>query len=358
MQANPPDLFDPAYTDSVGREVIEPLIKHYFRLKVVGYENMPPPTDGRPVIFVANHAGRTFPWDAVLLDYAVTDFWQKKYGMLTRNKPRPLAAPELSGHPRLFPYRLQNWWHRVGCLDATALNFGRLLKQNQNVIIFPEGIPGIARDFKDRYQLLPFPTALLRLAHRYNALIVPVSIVGSEYFHPYARRVGWIDRIGKRLGLPFLPLSPFSVWLPLLPWLFFSALPVPTTVVFSPPLEPVQPHAEGGWEDLTNDLRQHCQQQLNQARALYERGMKWGELLLTWLNAPEPFWRLLPFYWPWRFLTHARRNSPHLFPDAPPPWWFWLPFLGWNTPPPTLTTEPQRMTATQGKLNETAFTPL
>ena len=338
------DLFDPAYTDSVGHEVIEPLIKYYFRLKVEGYENLPGPHEGRSLIFIANHAGRTFPWDAVLLAYTVNDHWQKEYDLPTRDLPRALSAPELSSHPRLFPFRLKNWWHRVGCVDATAINFARLLKQKQHIIVFPEGVPGIARDFKDRYQLLPFPTALCRLAQHHNARIVPISIVGSEYFHPYARRYPWLDRLGQRFGLPFLPLSPFSVWLPFLPWLFFSALPVPTTVVIGPPLEPTQPGPDGDWESLTEELRQHCQKQLNTARATYECGMKWRELFLTWWHAPEPFWHYLPLYWPWRFLAHARRHAAHLFPDAPPPWWFWLPIIGWNTPPAAF--NPQTASAT------------
>ncbi len=332
MSANHHNLFDAEYAENLVREVLEPVIKFYFRLKTVGQEHIPAPDNGRPVIFVANHAGRSFPWDGVLLEYAIGHQWVHLLGYDTTFKPQSLIAPELSQHPRLLPYRLHNWWYRLGCSDATASNFVRLLKHNQNVVIFPEGIPGIAKDFKDRYQLLPFPTPLVRLAQRYNALIVPVSIVGSEYFHPFARKVGWLNRIGQRLGLPFLPLSPFSVWLPLLPWLFYSALPAPVTVVFGEPLEPDEPTAHETWDEVSAQLHHHCQEQLNQARASYEHGMDWGGLLVSLLRAPEPFWKLLPMFWPWRFLTHARRY-PRLFPELPPRWWFYAPVLGWADPP-------------------------
>lgn len=344
------EQFDPTYTESVGREVIEPLADHYFRLKTVGLEQLPGPNSERPIIFVANHAGRTFPWDAVLLDLAISRHWLEEYGVGVRNKPSPLVAPELSRSERLIPYRLQNWWHRVGCVDATASNFVRLLKRREHTIIFPEGIPGIARDFKYRYQLLPFPTPLVRLAQRHNAWLVPVSIIGSEYFHPFARRVDWIEKLGKRLGLPFLHLSPLTALLPLLPWLFYAALPAPTTIVFGPPLEPEQPGEDlPNWEAVSQRLRQRCQQQLNEARSSYERGMDWPGLVSSLVKAPEPFWKLLPSYWPQRFIQHARRHAPHLFPELTPAWWFWLPFIGWAKPPvaPTPLTVPQFMSEPQ-----------
>ncbi len=332
MSSNSRNLFDPTYAESVGWEVVEPLVLHYFRLQVVGAENIPDGHSEQPIIFVANHAGRTFPWDGIVLDYAVGRHWIQEYGLDVSNRPRPLVAPDLSTHQRLLPFRLANWWHRMGCIDATATNLARCLKSGQHTLIFPEGIPGIARDFKDRYQLLPFPTPLVRLARQYNARLVPVSIIGSEYYHPYSRQVGWLKRIGQQLGLPFLPLSPFTVFLPFLPWLFYAALPVPTTVLFGQPFNATDLQGADA-EALAEDLRRHCQTQLNQARTLYERGMDWPGLLASLLKAKEPFWKLLPSYWPQRFIKHARRHSPQLFPKLPPAWWFLAPLLGWFNPP-------------------------
>lgn len=336
--------FDIRYAEAVGREVIAPLAEHYFRLRVEGLENIPAP-DGRPVIFLANHAGRCLPWDAILLDYALSRYWVDELGVKPEDKPRSLAAPELSNHPLLVPFRLKRWWHRVGCIDATARNFQRMLREGKSVIIFPEGIPGIARDFRKRYQLLPFSTSVVRMALRYNARLVPISIIGSEHFHPYANRSRLTDALAKRLRLPFLPLSPFTLLLPLLPWSFYMALPAPVTIAVGTPFELAETIAqdEAGWEEETEKLRQDCQRQLNEARARYEKGWRWLELVRSLLNAPEPAWKLLPFAWPHRFITHARRRGAYLFPVMPSPWRFLIPVLGWI--PPAENPQPESVVA-------------
>ncbi len=333
--------FDPAYAESMGRQVVEPLLDYYFRLKMVGLENIPDPHDERPIIFVANHAGRTFPWDAILLDYGLSREWVERRGLAVTEKPRSLAAPELSATVRLLPYRIPGWWEKAGCVDATAANFARLLRQGRHVIIFPEGIAGIARDYRYRYQLLPFPTPLVRLARTYNAWIVPVSIIGSEYYHPFARRVGWMSRIATLLKVPYLHLSPFSPFLPLFPWLFYAALPIPTTIYFGPALEPQSAQSQPpDWEAVSENLRQHCQRQLNEARTKFRRGLDLPGLIAALHRAPEPFWKLLPFYWPQRFIKHAQNYAPRLFPSLPPDWWFLLPIIGWFKPPTLPAEEP------------------
>lgn len=325
--------FDVRYAESVGREVIEPLAKYYFRLKTEGLEQLPDPKEGRPIIFLANHAGRCLPWDAILLDYTLSRYWVDELGLPTEDKPRSMAAAELSDHPLLVPFRLHNWWRRVGCLDATARNFHTLLKKGRSVIIFPEGIAGIARDFRDRYQLLPFSSSVVRMADRHDAWLVPVSIIGSEHFHPYANRSRFTDAIAKRLRLPFLPLSPFTFLLPLCPWIFYMALPAPVTIVIGAPYQLKEDVSdEAGWEAATEKLRQECQHELNQARAKHEKGWNWVELVRSLLSAPEPLWKLLPFGWPYRFISHARRKASYLFPNTPAPWRFLVPVLGWLKP--------------------------
>lgn len=326
-------VFDARYAEAVGREVIGPLATHYFRLKVVGLEQLNLPQDGRATIFLANHAGRCLPWDAILLDYALGRYWVDDLGRPTKDKPRSLAAIELSEHPLLVPFRLNNWWRKVGCLDATARNFQQLVKAGKAVIIFPEGIAGIARDFRERYQLLPFSSSVVRMAAHYDARIVPISIVGPEYFHPYARRTKITDALAKKLQLPFLHLSPFLGLLAGGPWFFYMALPAPVTVVVGKPyqLENIDFTKEAEWETATEKLRQHCQSELNQARAHYERGWQWWGLVKSLLSAPEPFWKLLPPAWPHRFIKHAEATAPNLFPHTTSPWHFLLPVLGWFT---------------------------
>ncbi len=328
--------FDARYAESAGEEVVGPLAEYYFRLKVIGLENLPHPEAGGPsLIFMANHAGRCLPWDAILLDYAISRHWRDNYGIGVQDKPRSLAAPALSHHPMLLPFRLKNWWQRMGCVDATARNFQKLVKAGKPVIIFPEGIPGIGRDFKDRYQLLPFATSVVRIAARNEAMLVPVSIIGSEHFHPYANRSRLTDFIAEKLKLPFLHLSPF-VFLPILgTWFFYMALPAPVTIVIGEPFALENPDTlnnEAAWEIETEKLREMCQEQINEARLKYEHGWQWLGLVKSLLSAPEPFWKYLPFAWPYRFINHARRKGAHLFPETVPPWQFLVSILAWLTP--------------------------
>jgi 1-acyl-sn-glycerol-3-phosphate acyltransferase len=327
------EWFDPDYAFDLAQNVIAPLAKHYFRLQQVGLENIPTPYSGRPIIYAANHAGRSFPWDGILLDYAISTFYHDQHGIKVEDKPRTLVAPQVSEFKRNFPYRLENWWYRVGCVDAKAKNFMDLLRQGKDVIIFPEGVPGIERDFKDRYQLVQFQTSVLRLAIRFNALIVPVTIVGSEYFHPYARKVDWLDEVAKKFKFPFLHLSPLTVMLPFMPFLYYTVLPAKVTINFGQPLEPTALINEGeGWETGVDKLRQHVQKLLNKDRARYEKGYEFKKLIASLRESEEPFWKLLPTYWPHRFIKHARESFPDRFEAYPNPWWFYLPIAGLTDP--------------------------
>ncbi len=48
---------------------------------------------------------------------------------------------------------IPDFWHRVGCVDASLENFESLLADNQEVLIFPEGVEGIGKGFEKRYQI-------------------------------------------------------------------------------------------------------------------------------------------------------------------------------------------------------------
>jgi len=325
--------FHPAYAIDLAREVLDPLAKYYFRLQQVGLEDLPDPNQGRSIIFAANHAGRSFPWDGILLDYAVSMYWHEQLGFPVEEKPRALVDRQVTLLKRNFLFRIVKWWYRVGCVDATARNFVNLLKQGKHVIIFPEGVPGIARDFKDRYKLMPFKTPMLRLATKHNAYIIPVTIVGSEYFHPYANRNRLFDIIARLLKLPYLHLSPIIFFLLVFPFMYYGVLPAPVTIHFGKPIEPSELIDEGmDWDTATERFRAIVQKQLEEDRKKYDRGNDFKGLISSLKRAPEPFWKLLPLYWPHRFIKHARKYTPEIFQTLPNPWWFWIPILGLYDP--------------------------
>jgi 1-acyl-sn-glycerol-3-phosphate acyltransferase len=95
-----------------------------------------------------------------------------------------------------------------------------MLENDECVMVFPEGVRGISKTFRQRYQLQRFGLGFLRLALETRAPIVPVGIVGSEEQVPTAAN---LEGLGRALGLPALPI-PYT--LPLLG--IFGLLPLPT----------------------------------------------------------------------------------------------------------------------------------
>ena len=88
------------------------------------------------------------------------------------------------------------------------------------MLIFPEGVPGVAKTFGERYRLRPFSPGFARMALEHDVPVVPVAVVGAEEIYPV---VGRAEGIGKAFGMPYLPLTPFFPVLGLL-----GALPLPT----------------------------------------------------------------------------------------------------------------------------------
>src|SRR5258706_193834 len=116
---------------------------------------------------------------------------------------------------------LQPWLRHLGEVRACPENGERLLLRDELVGVFPEGVKGIGKPFRDRYRLARFGRGgFVRLALKAGAPIVPVSIVGAEEIHPNVAR---LDFIGRPLGLPYFPMTPtFPALGPL------GAIPLPT----------------------------------------------------------------------------------------------------------------------------------
>ena len=72
--------------------------------------------------------------------------------------------------------------------------------------VFPEGVKGVGKPYKDRYRLARFGRGgFVRLALRTGAPIVPCAVVGAEEIHPMLARADWV---GRPLGLPYFPITP------------------------------------------------------------------------------------------------------------------------------------------------------
>lgn len=98
---------------------------------------------------------------------------------------------------------------RAGMVSGSRGNFRYLLDSGELVLVFPEGVPGISKGFKKRYQLQEWRVGHVELAIRHRAPVIPVAVIGAEE--------SWIQ-IAKLegfhlFGAPFLPvpLTPFPL---------------------------------------------------------------------------------------------------------------------------------------------------
>ncbi|MEM7409120.1 MAG: lysophospholipid acyltransferase family protein [Myxococcota bacterium] len=190
------------------------LYKYYFRVETHGIEHMP---EGR-VLVIANHAGQ-LPFDATMLSTAL---------LLEANPPRlarGMAEYFVSTVPMVNVIAA-----RGGAMAGTPRNCTLMLENEECVIAFPEGVRGMNKLYRDRYELQRFGLGFMRLALETDTPIVPVGIVGSEEQQPgFANLKG----LGRMIGMPALPITLGFPWLGPLGML---PLPVKYRIHFGKPL--------------------------------------------------------------------------------------------------------------------------
>jgi 1-acyl-sn-glycerol-3-phosphate acyltransferase len=179
----------------------------WWRVHVEGILNVP--SHGRALL-VGNHAGSLFPWDAFMIGTSILE-------------EHPL--------PRFARFLVVNWAFELPYVSAAIRKFGgvpaspynaiRLLEEDELVGVFPEGVKGTGKDFRDRYRLQRFGRGgFVEIALRTGAPIVPVAVVGSEEIYPKLAESGALARI---TGAPFFPITPtFPLLGPL------GAIPLPS----------------------------------------------------------------------------------------------------------------------------------
>ncbi|HBS06481.1 MAG TPA: hypothetical protein DEA96_16045 [Leptospiraceae bacterium] len=305
--------YDPEYAASVCRNVLDFLDKYYFRARLVGFDTLPH-TESRevPLIYAGNHSGMAFPWDALVLASTI----YRMQGYSEDHPVRALIAPALSRMRVMHPFFIDNFWHRIGGVDATLRNFDALThRPHQAVVIYPEGIAGIGKGFDHRYQLQRFSNSMLRMALKYHTDIVPVLTVNGEYINPYGYRVEMLNRIVQKIGLPFLPVGPLTTLVSMLPWSFYFGLPAKLTYVMGSRIR-IQELTDESYENISQKemnrlhgvVQQHFQNELN--RAVDEHGQDpyaLEELTELWWENRDKLAYILPTGWPLLFSEHERR---------------------------------------------------
>ncbi|MFO0594043.1 MAG: lysophospholipid acyltransferase family protein [Myxococcaceae bacterium] len=172
------------------------LYKNYFRVETHGVDKVPA---GR-VLLVSNHSGQ-LPFDASMIGVA----------MLTEAQPPRAIRSMVEKWVPTLPW-VSTFMARVGQIVGTPENCRRLLERDETILVFPEGIKGIAKLFPQRYQLQDFGLGFMRLALETNTPIVPVAVIGAEEQAPAILN---IKPLAKLVGFPVMPLTPWGAPFPL-----------------------------------------------------------------------------------------------------------------------------------------------
>jgi nucleoside-diphosphate-sugar epimerase/1-acyl-sn-glycerol-3-phosphate acyltransferase len=240
--------YDPELVDNVLAPILRPLYQRWWRVRTVGMEHVP---SSGPALVVGNHAG-TLPFDAMMVALAIHDE-HPDHRIL-----RMLAADLAFTLPLVAPLA-----RKSGNTLACEEDAERLLEAGELVGVWPEGYKGLGKPFRDRYRLQRFGRGgFVELALRTGTPIVPVAVVGSEEIYPM---VGNLKRLGRLLGLPYLPVTPtFPLLGPL------GAVPLPSRwlIEFCPPIETASYGPDAVLDpmvifDLTDQVRDTIQRTLN-----------------------------------------------------------------------------------------------
>lgn len=230
---------DPHFLDEVG-PVLDFLYTKYFRVDLRGLENIP---DSGAAVVVANHSGG-IPYDGALLIHGIYRH-QAQHRRL-----RPLVAS--------FAFRspwMRNVVARIGGVRAAASTARDLLQAGELVGVFPEGLRGVGKLFRERYRLHKFGRGgFVRLAVENDVPIIPVAIVGAEEIHPVLAKV---TTLAEPIGLPYIPITPTF---PLLGPLGLLPLPSKWTIQIGEPVRVAKvsgPETNAGITETAEQIRSH-----------------------------------------------------------------------------------------------------
>jgi 1-acyl-sn-glycerol-3-phosphate acyltransferase len=249
--------YDPVYERKV-LPFFEFLYERYFRVEAYGAHRIP--AEGR-CLLVANHSG-TLPFDGMMLRVAVRREHPQHRGV------RWLAEDGIFH----FPF-LGSFTNRVGAVRACQENAERLLDHGALVAVFPEGMKGIGKLFRERYKLQRFGRGgFIKLCLRTRTPVVPVAIIGGEETNPMLSRVEYLT---KAIGIPYLPVTPTF---PLLGPMGLFPAPTKWKIFFGDPVDLEGYGAEAADDELlvgrlTERVRGEIQGMLD--RALSERRSVW-----------------------------------------------------------------------------------
>ena len=168
--------------------LLEPFYRSYFKVKVSGIENIP--QNGRGML-IGNHSGG-IPVDAGMLMASL---------FFDQNPPRH-AHGMVEKFAQTLPF-LSPLFSRLGQFSGLPEHARQILNQDRLLLVFPEGVRGTGKMYKDRYQLERFGTGFVRIALQTQSPIIPFAFIGGEEAMPVVYHADLLARI---VGVPYWPV--------------------------------------------------------------------------------------------------------------------------------------------------------
>jgi 1-acyl-sn-glycerol-3-phosphate acyltransferase len=173
------------------------LYRRYFSMKVFDIHNVP--ARGRTML-VGNHSGGVSIDGAMVIAACFFEM-----------DPPRLAQGMADKFIGKIPFA-SVWAERTGQLPGLPQHAHRLLEDERLLLVFPEGARGTAKLYSERNSLVDFGKGFLRTAMKARAPIIPFGFIGGgEAMPTFANAYS----LGKLLGVPYIPLTPYLLPLPL-----------------------------------------------------------------------------------------------------------------------------------------------
>lgn len=220
---------------------LKPVYESYFSVECYGLEHIP--DAGQAAMLVGNHSGGV-PVDAAMLIGS---------GFFDLEPPR-LVHGMVDKFANRWPV-VSRVFSRMGQFTGLPEHAVRLMRDGRLLMVFPEGTRGTGKLYKDRYQLVRFGTGFMRLALQADAPIVPFAFIGGEEALP---TIFHLKRIAKLLGIPYIPIPPHILPIP---------LPVDCEFHIGEPM-----HFEGTGDEADATIARYIDQVKTRIADLIERG--------------------------------------------------------------------------------------
>lgn len=193
---------DPDFADRIS-PFLEGLFKHYFRVEIDGWENVPK----KKALFVGNHNG-LLTFEVLMLFHA----WWKRFGKARR--AFGLAHSIALKNP-FFRWLLP----RLGAIPADPQVAFEALEQGYSLLVYPGGEKESFRPYNERMKVDFYQRkGFIRLALRAKVPLVPIVSIGAHETYvildrgeELARGLGLYDRF-RLHGVPITYRGIFFLW--------------------------------------------------------------------------------------------------------------------------------------------------